>query len=65
MEFNLRFCRAKAYISSKTEVAEKEFLFSSGPARDLLSSDIGAVGKRFSSVCGRSLKKNQDWKRFE
>jgi hypothetical protein len=38
---------------SKTE---NELFVSLFPAKDLLSSNVDAVEKMFSSVCGRSLK---------
>ncbi len=56
IEFNLRFCRANAYISSNTDDGENKLFVSSCPASDLLSSTVVIVGKIFSSVCGKSLK---------
>lgn len=55
IEFCLRFCRANAYINSKTDEGENDVFVSSltvGPI-DLVSS---IVGKIFSSVCGKSLQ---------
>jgi len=59
IEFCLRFCRANAYINSNTDDGENAVfvsLFIVDPM-DLLSSSVVTVGKIFSSVCGKSLKK--------
>jgi hypothetical protein len=58
IEFCLRFCRANAYINSKTDEGENDVFVSlcEGNPIDLLSSNVVTVGKIFSSVCGKSLK---------
>lgn len=59
--FCLRFCRAKAYINSKTDEGEKEVFvsFVTPKPTDFVSSTVllGAAAKRLSSVWGRSLKR--------
>jgi hypothetical protein len=57
--FCRRFCRANAYINSNTDDGENNVLVSSFETDPigLLSSNVGTVGKIFSSVCGKSLKK--------
>lgn len=60
IELCLRFCRANAYISSKTDEGENDVLVSLFECvpNDFVSSNAVTVGKILSSVCGKSLNEN-------